>query len=556
MKSPSLSSCILLAGVSGALCFAPDVGASSLQRSIAINLGEREGLIETETSLVWNQALGILHPPLEVTGIQQDIMDPAETRSFDLGSGSHGAFVPSRYQEFSDGGDLSGNIIRLNTADFPELLVTEFFLQEGWTLEPLGSEPLIIRSLSSIVVEGVIHCVGEPGQDQDASSPQQVALGGRGRCGGGQGGSGGTVDVGNVQVIAAEAGEVGGANVTGGGGAPDRGPTGGVGGGGGGAYSQALEDASDGIHPDLLPGVGERGASFQDDAFEVLGAGSGGGGGSGFGASSGAGGGGGGGLVKLFAAGDIRISPTGAVLVRGGNGGGLAGLSGGGGGGGGGGSALLFAGGRIWLDGPRLFPAEPYAVSAERGQGGVSSGGDGGRGALGRTWLTDSTGVPGGTESEEPISVLADPGRVAFATGTFLARLSGPSLHTSFPKDIRVRVYDSQSPAGLLTPPEVITQTDTLGGQLDLQLELLNSDPIAATVIGQIHVDYELFRLEEAEFISSCGHVDRASLEPASPQLLRVQQGILILLFVSPLILCGTLRFYVFTTSIPRQTGT
>src|SRR5690606_18813041 len=97
--------------------------ASTEALTLTESFTSRSNFDDTST-MVWNQALGELHPPLFV----KDWSDGAsESTDFSIGDGRHGSFTSiDDYRRFSSGGDISGQIIRFNTDDFPELHVTEF----------------------------------------------------------------------------------------------------------------------------------------------------------------------------------------------------------------------------------------------------------------------------------------------------------------------------------------------------------------------------------------------------------------------------------------------
>src|SRR5690606_27201471 len=98
-----------------------------------------------------------LHTPLY---IKEFVVSGIDNREMPVGDGRHGAFIPANYRLFSQGGDLSGQIIRLPLDDFYPLQVTEFHLAAGWTLEPVGDAPLEIYSQGHVLIEGTINCSG------------------------------------------------------------------------------------------------------------------------------------------------------------------------------------------------------------------------------------------------------------------------------------------------------------------------------------------------------------------------------------------------------------
>ena len=369
---------------------------------------------ESSTAVV-NTALGNIHPPIQVDGWQVSGGPAAQVTALSLGDGSDGVFDVSTYLNFNSG--LYGNdqVIHINTDLHPALNFQSFNLATGWTIRPSGSQPLVIRSLSTLTVAGTIDCSGGNGQGLNSTNTT-VSPGGVGVCGGGSGGNGASV------ATIATAGVQSGSNTLGPG-LP--GTAASDGGGGGGAYSQAPTSPTNGA-------AGTKGTNQQDDAFTVTGGGAGGGGGAVYNnlgdiphLSSGGGGGAGGGSIYLIAATDINIPASGVVNANGGTGGGLAATGkGGAGGAGGGGSILIMANGILTLDG---------TVSALPGVAGVSDGGNGGTGGTGRTWLTDSTGVPSGSALENPQNLLINPGNIDYATGTFTATSSMIDTANSHP---------------------------------------------------------------------------------------------------------------------------
>ncbi|MGE4133355.1 MAG: hypothetical protein AB7F86_17055 [Bdellovibrionales bacterium] len=327
---------------------------------------------------VWNQALGKVHPTPEVISFKAGY----SPKSLDVGDGSHGSFNSSRYAEFSQNGDISGNKIRLDTSVYPELKVTDFTLDEGWTLEPVGSAPLIIRSLTTVVIKGEIHCEGVAGSDASGSTG---GSGGAGRCGGAAGGTGG--DTGGD----ASNGGDSTAPVTGGQGGKNNNPA--VGGGGGGSWNTTTL-AADGSNSSALLG-GLKGTSSSDPEFTNIVAGSagsgGGGGGGGGGGTTGAGGGGGGGggtviihSVGNFDLGSATNANIGFIYANGGNGGDPTG-NGGAGAGGGGGSIQVFSGGKINI-------YSNTGVGASQAVGGRNPAPTtGASGGIGRSWYSSVT---------------------------------------------------------------------------------------------------------------------------------------------------------------------
>jgi len=372
--------------------------ASALQFFESFSSNSRKDA--TLTTGVWNISLGVLHPTLFVNDWEH-LAGPQDT-AFDVGDGSHGAFVRSRYSQFSS--SLSGNVILLDTDIYPELKVTTFTLDEGWTLRPQGSNPLIIRSLKDVIVSGVIDCAGSDGEDLNTDNTQ-TTLGGIARCGGGQGGNGGST------LVVPTDGSDGGASVTGGsfGAVGDAG--GGYGGGGGGGYRGSITFPTAGAGG----GGGAAGTFFGNDDFTEIGGGSGGGGGSAFddvgdvpNHSSGAGGGAGGGVIFIRAVRDMIVGVSGAIRADGGDGGGDAGtFRGGAGGGGAGGSISAFVGRDIVFNGP---------LTANLGVAGTSSGRNGGIGGTGRTWVAEKDAFAAGIPEKPDSLLVGSRGRIQYET--------------------------------------------------------------------------------------------------------------------------------------------
>lgn len=350
---------------------------------------------------VWNQELGRVHPTLQVANYN----GAASPIDFSVGDGSDGPFDVSTYANFSSGGDVSGNIIRLDTSVHPLLQVTHFYLAPGWSIQPIGNNQIIIESLSYVTIEGEIWCQGFDGGDASGAT---AGNGGAGRCGGQSGGAGGPVASGGSVGLSASVSPA----VTGGKGGSFTGTA--VGGGGGGSWSLA---SPAGNGPNFSGSNGQAGSSFSDPSFQNLNGASGGGGGSGDATDAGGGGGGGGGLVMIFAVGDVTVgsspsSSTGFIYVNGGKGGNGSGNAAPGGGGGGG-SIRIAAGGTIHLYNTNASGA----VQALGGAAGSNTASSltGATGGGGRSWLSanayDYVGSYHPTE-ESPIV----PGLVQYST--------------------------------------------------------------------------------------------------------------------------------------------
>jgi len=331
------------------------------------------------TTLVYNHALGVLHPTLQV----MNYMGGFTPIFVDVGDGQHGVFDESTYSDFSLNGDVSGNRIQIDSNQYPILKVTNFNLAQGWTLEIVGDNPLVIYSLTDVSIAGKILCQGADGTDAVGAT---AGTGGAGRCGGGAGGDGGNIsqDGSNGEDITpAVTGGVAG-NFMGGAA---------VAGGGGGSWNTT---SLAGSGANVNGGGGQGGTTSNDPVFATIAGGGGGGGGSGTVADAGAGGGGGGGSVIIHAARDFYLGELvgtqdyGFIRTDGGAGG-NSNVPGGAGGGGAGGSIQVFAGRNI-----QIFNVDVAGAStANFGAGGSNSlVANGGNGGLGRGWFTTMTNTP------------------------------------------------------------------------------------------------------------------------------------------------------------------
>lgn len=498
------------------LLFSSSVQALELRQSFE-NLSEKES-----STLVWNSELGELHPPLFVKGYFDTAL---ANRNFDIGDGSHGPFELNTYSNFSSNIDSVNKIIYLDTEQFTELRVTRFELAAGWTLRPVGENPLIIRSLTNIVVYGSVNCSGENGASI-ASPNSVVRRGGLAHCGSGAGGNGGTVS------STAQAGSNGGDIITDGVAPGTDGPTAGgagahagngVGGGGGGAYQEFGIGFTD---PSAGAGVGggSVGEMAPDHSFTYEGGGFGGGGGDYSADSAGGGGGAGGGMIFMFAQGYIDVHLGGQVLADGGNGGGGDGnggtslLTAGGGGGGGGGSILMFAGKDVRLAG---------TVRAEAGLGGDDDGEAGGRGADGRTWLVGSSGFSQSLGAdpfilEHPDYQLGAVGAVRYRTDTEFEAISKSFDLLNTKPDVTALHKDSDQPGASqvivewssgnyasFTPVQWNSASTPLTGEryLRYRVRIDNQDEVTPAKIRSMSLFYTPYSQEEFEFAGGCGLV-------------------------------------------------
>ena len=499
-------------------------------------------------TLILNTASGRLHPPLRIEGIERNLGDALENPSIEVGDGRHGDFILANYASFSQGGDVSGQIIRLSLADYEELHVKSFVLEAGWTLEPVGEKPLVIRSLSTIQVKGIIQCSGGSG-DAGTGAMTTAANGGSGRCGGSRGGQGGGATIG-VPLSGSDPLLSLGSGVTGGlvsAAAGNHCLNAGAGvagrcGGGGGAFSEGGTAG--------LPSA-TRGGNNDDKPFAFRTGGAGGGGGlATSGAGSGGGGGGGGGFVELVSVGGIEVE--GSVLARGGVGGSSDSL--GAGGGGGGGTIMMAAGGEIHFRAGSV-------VSAEGAAGGAtgSAGTTGGRGWIGRTFIVAllpagpeclSQGVP-----EIPDRHVTSVGCVRYRTGIFTAQSQVIDLLSSNP-ELRNISITSSLPMGSALTTNIASSRDaftahdsgfqawtglprTLDRFVKFQLSLNNQDSVNGSTIDRIQMDFEPGMGSTFEFRSGCASITSIGGLSESGPLLPAPS---LFLFLIPLCLILFLR--------------
>ncbi len=317
-------------------------------------------------------------------------------RLIDLGDGSDGEFNTSTYANF---GTVSSGLIILNTDTKSVYNFTNFILASGYVIQPIGSRPLIIKSLQDVIIaaNAGIRCSGYAGADTNMVTN---TAGGEGRCGGARGGNGTIGATGST-------GSSGGPNTTGGAGGRNHASDPGGGGGGGGYSYQFTATASDGFTMGALDAA--AGDEFSTDLLMKTTLGYGGSGGGGGGAyttadnneGSGGAGGGGGGVVEIFARRNVTLEAnTSFITVMGGDGGeggnGVARVPGpglglaGGGGGGGGGTIFIVAGEQVSSQaygGPSI-PESGF--NADGGAGGSNTQNwAGGSGARGRIWIVD-----------------------------------------------------------------------------------------------------------------------------------------------------------------------
>lgn len=499
----------------------------------------------SDSTAVVNISSGLVHPPLEVKNWDEDGVAPFKNRDLSVGDGSDGDFDIDTYLNFNDAAYQNDQVIRINTDLRKNLNFKSFNLRSGWTILPFGSQPLSIRSLSTVTIAGSIDCSGDAGSALNSDNTQ-ISRAGSGRCGGGDGGNGGSIS------IAAKAGALSGAN-TSGPGQPGSGA--GDGGGGGGAFSQNATSAANGVA--LGGGAGgAKGSNLHDDGFTSVGGGAGGGGGSAYNAfgdnanhASGGSGGAGGGTISIIAVGDILIPVGGSVKANGGRGGGVAGTGkGGAGGGGGGGSILIMTVGSITLNG---------SVTATAGSGGTSTGGAGGAGGTGRTWLIDNDGVPGGTTTESPTTLLALPGTVVYKTGSytvtsnvidtlntkpeFLSATTTSTVGSGNAVTLSVAADDSSFAVSGATWVSATSLSQLKGHRyFRYLLTLTSSSATAPPTVSALEISYIKTNRDQFDFQAGCGRVASGDFRHSrgdSSGLI----GILIL-FLMPLLVAVKLR--------------
>lgn len=497
MAQPNLAKIALSTAV-----FVTSVG--TLSKAVTLTDDFSQNTFNLTGTAVVNLSTGKLHPNLQVYQWQSTAGPSKFDTNIDVGTGRHGSFRLATYQSFSVGGDVSGNIIRIDTDTNSDLNFTDFTLDAGWSIIPVGTQALVIRSQSDISIHGSILCNGASGQAA-VVDPTQVRSGGSGACGGGNGGNGG---VGGGAPVAATVGSNGVAvasSVSGGGGAS---VADGSGGGGGGGFNTGAQapTAATGATP------GTIGTSLLDGGFTKFGAGTGGGGGSVL-AGSGSGGGGGGGMIKLIAANNLTISATGLVKANGGAGG-AGGANGGGGGGGSGGSIQVLSGNTLTIDG---------VVEALGGSGGASGSGNGGNGGKGRIWTTDTVGSFGGAGSIDPsASGLVDLGVIRYQTGSFQMQSASQATSGSFAKNFAVSAVEQNPSSGSLAIELAGSTSDFLSDdtgfqpagsfsilekskQIKARLTLTNNDLVNPYELDSLSISYDRGSAPEFNYQGGCG---------------------------------------------------
>ena len=483
------------------------VNHMALAAEVSETFSSRARLVAGSATAIWNQALGKVHPTLQLENYKAGYTTPY---LMDVGDGSDGAFNLSTYASFSQNGDISGNKIRL---DRTEIEVTEFVLEAGWTIEPVVSSSITIRSLSSVKIYGTIDCSGRDGSNGSGATPGQ---GGSGRCGGANGGAGGALN-GN----GTDGDDVIGSTVTGGGGGAHRGAATEAGGGGGGGAFNTSNPPGNGLHFSAPFGI--AGNSSDDAQFAVAGGGAGGGGGGGSDTNAGGGGGGGGGMVVIHAVGNVEIgqapgSADGFIKVNGGRGGNTTG-NGGPGGGGGGGSVQVFSGGTLSIYNPDGTGAG-QALAGAAGTNGVPN--LAGQGGLGRNWYTSvvydvgSTGFY--TPSEEAPLIIGDWVRysrdpqlvesTSFDLGSTLATVT--TIATSPAVGAYTLRWAGSSDNFTSDSTGFTTDLSALGNKryVKFQLSLENGSATAPVMVDAVTLTYSPRQMEEFEFqATGCGRV-------------------------------------------------
>lgn len=454
------------------------------------------------STAVWNFATGVIHPTLQIANYEVVPGTPLSS-DFEVGDGSHGIFDSSTYANF---GTLVGSTIIIDANIFPVLKLTRFQLDNTYTLTSING-PLIIYSLSTVTIDGVIQCSGTNGA---AASGANGGTGGTGRCGGSNGGTGGnSAQSGNSGLPIA-------GTVSGGGGGNYTGAAPGSGGGGGGAYA----GNPGGIGANSVPatnagGLGGNGVAGANHEFTILNGSPGGGGGSGSDTEGGGGGGGGGGTVIIHAVGDVSISATGAIFATGGGGGGAN--AGGGGGGGGGGSVKIFTPANLNL-------TAGINIDVTGGAGAVpavANAGDGGIGSFGRTWDMSSTFTGAGSESHG--SGLISLGTIEYVT------TSQNVISKSYDTQSTLAVFNSISanPANPDVVFEVAGSNDDFSSDdtgwlnvslistlekkryIKFKMTLTNSNALVPTTISDVFINYNSGAKDNFQFKSGCGLITK-----------------------------------------------
>lgn len=348
------------------------------------------------STLVWNFALGYLHPQLKIFGYTDGIIPPASASIVSVGDGSHGSFDPTTYANF---GTVVGNHITIDANQFPVLNLTSFHLDSTHTLSSING-PLIIYSLSTVMIDGSILCSGENGLPAVGATG---GAGGAGHCGGHAGGAGGNSSASGANGLA-------GPSTVAGGGIFSNPADSGAGGAGGGGFRNHYGGSGESAGANT-GGTSATQLASVDHSFSILDGSGGGGGGSGSSTQGGGGGGGGGGTIIIHAVDNVVISaPSGGIFAAGGAGG--SSNTGGAGGSGAGGNVKIFTKGDFQNDTNifvnSLAPGVPISPTA----------GDGGQGSRGRTWIRPNAFTGIGGESDDNSLSLGNEGTFNYVTAT------------------------------------------------------------------------------------------------------------------------------------------
>lgn len=453
------------------------------------------------STLVWNFELGLLHTTPLIYGYRNSSQVIASQTTFSVSDGSHGSFEPSTYSQF---GTIVGNHITINATQFPILKLSRFYLDSTHTLSSVNG-PLVIHSLSTVRIDGVITCYGDNG---GAANSNLGGDEGVGRCGGRSGGRGGDA------ASSGSDGQPTTGTVTGGGGAIYTGATPGAGGGGGAGYVGLNGGIGENSNPAANAG-GNPGSGFSgiDHGFINLNGSAGGGGGSGSGSEGGGGGGAGGGTVVIHAVSGVTISNTGAILAYGGAGG--SANDGGGGGGGAGGNVKILTPAKFQIATGGIINVSAGASSTPTN----ANAGIGGAGSIGRVWYVAGSYAVSGTISHG--STLANKGLTGFVSGTTQTATSksfdsGSDISTfisiaTYPESNDVTIQVSGSDDDFINDDSGWINAAAISGIADkrylkYRLNLNNTDALNPTFIDRVTITYDPGQKEIFAFKSAgCG---------------------------------------------------
>lgn len=304
-----------------------------------------------------------------------------------------------------DFGDGSDGVCNLNTAintDTKNIYNCSSVIIS--TISVSGSKKLIIKSLGSVTISGVISLDGGDGANGANSATSLAGASGPGGFSGGAG----TLASGDSGTSGGNSGEgIGGTGAT----YFAIGDSGG-GGGGGARFGTAIlptagEDGTDDLGGSVAGGSAGSNSYAPESSFEseLIGGAGGGAGGSGVvdassNIHSGGAGGGGAGVIRISTREDLTIEAAGGISANGGDGGDGSGNVSGGGGAGSGGAIFLEAEGDIRINGT------VSALGGTGGDGTFASDNNGGNGGSGRIRYDDFDGVVTGTGSTSPSAVV------------------------------------------------------------------------------------------------------------------------------------------------------